>query len=121
LPPEAKLDVRFVGEGSSLYWAEYVAIASGVATIVAAMPVAMQLLAEALGPLESFMLRLTTSLSLTRDWLKSAAWRLTPADPTRGDSRRPGCFGLKDHLDRRYKRCRDCGFLTECTSIVEAS
>jgi very-short-patch-repair endonuclease len=118
LPPHVRLSLRFVGDGSSSYWAEYLAMASGIAGLVAAAPTLMHLLAEALGPVERFALHVTTNLSMTREWLQSAAWRFTPKNPVGSDPRRPGCFGQKDQLDRRYKRCRDCGFLDDCQKTI---
>jgi very-short-patch-repair endonuclease len=112
-----RLTIHFAGEGMSSYWYEAVINAVG---LVAGAPTALHILGEALGPVERFTLNLATSLSLTRDWLKSAAWRLTPKSPNEDDHRRPGCFGRRDQLDRRYKRCRDCGFLTECVAIIQS-
>jgi len=50
-------------------------------------------------------------------WLKWAACRLTPQSMP--EVRRPGCFGIIEQLDRRTRRCRDCGFLDECVAAVE--
>lgn len=121
LPTGVTLEVSFAGDGTSSYWTEYIVFVSavgGVAGLAASIPTVLHILGEALGPVEEFMLNLAASLGMTRDWLKTAAWRLTPKNPTDTDPRRPGCFGLKEQLDRRYKRCRDCGFLGDCAELA---
>ena len=118
LPPGVAITLGFAGDASGSYWVEYVAIAVSALSLAASAPNLLHGLAVTLEPVEKFALRLADSLSTTREWLKTAAWRLTPKDPNQIEHRRPGCYGQKDQLDRRYKRCRDCGFLSDCAGLV---
>lgn len=121
LPQGVSIGFRFAGDGTSSYWVEYVAISSMLMSLVSSAPVVMNLLADLLGPMEHFAFQIAASLSETRDWLKSAAWRMTPQIPGEVNRPRPGCLGYRKHLDRRTKRCKECGFLNECVNTVEAS
>lgn len=116
-PADASIGVRFVGDGTSSYWVEFAIVAAG---LVAAAPYVFQLLGEALEAGGNFAAQVSSQMALTGSWCKSVAWRFTPKDPGSHDQRRPGCFGQKDQHDRRYKRCRDCGFLAECAVLVRA-
>jgi len=110
-----RLAIRFAGDGLSTYWYENVIFAMG---FVAAAPYAFQILGEALEAGGNLVSQLSASMTVTGSWLKSVAWRLSPKNPNDSSSRKPDCFGHKDQLDRRYKRCRDCGFLGDCQVAI---
>ncbi len=115
-PGGVRLGIRFAGDGTSSYWHEIAIIAVG---FIAGIPFALHLVGEALEAGGDLTFLLATSMSVSGSSLKSVAWRLSPKDPKASPSRRPGCFGLKDQLDRRCKRCRDCGFLKDCAKMAE--
>ncbi|HXR75382.1 MAG TPA: DEAD/DEAH box helicase [Bryobacteraceae bacterium] len=119
-PGDANCSVQFAGDGTSSYWVEFGIICTG-AGLIAATPYVLHLLGEALEAGGNLAAQLSARMTLTGGWCKSVAWRLSPKDPAANDRRRPGCFGQKDQYDRRYKRCRDCGFLAECTVLVQAA
>jgi very-short-patch-repair endonuclease len=112
-----KLSISFVGEGLSSFWYEVAIMAAGA---IAATPYCLHALGEALQAGGNLTSQLSISMGLTGLWLKSVAWRLTPKNPNDSDPRRPGCFGIKNQLDRRYKRCRDCSFLQDCMKAIKA-
>ena len=118
LPPGTRLNIRFAGDGSSSYWYEIVLMAVG---LVAGVPYVLHQVGDALEAGGELTSRVASKMNATGRWLKGVAWRLTPKNPNDGDPRRPGCFGQKEQLDRRYKRCRDCGFLEECSQIGSSS
>jgi hypothetical protein len=117
-PKGYELNIRFAGDGSSSYWIEIVIIGVGLA---ASWPTVFHQLGEVLQKGGDLVSRLAISMSLTGIWLRSVAWRMTPKDPDGESNPRPGCYGEKDQLDRRYKRCRDCGFLRDCSMTAGAS
>jgi len=117
LPADQTLKLQYIGDGSSTYWYE-VAL---VVTLVAGAPYVMHQVGEVLQQGGNLAARLAILMTMTGAWLKSAAWRLSPKNPHSDMNPKPGCFGQKDQLDRRYKRCRDCGFLSKCTQTIEAS
>ncbi len=62
-------------------------------------------------------------ITMYGEWLDSIMYRLLPLDHNKvsQDQRRPGCYGRKECLDKRYIRCRECDFRKECmTRIAEA-
>ena len=118
VPPGARLAVRFAGEGVSSYWIDYVIAGVG---LIAGGPYVMHAIGEALEAGGGLTAQVAAKMDLTGAWCKSVAWRFTPKDPAGTDNRRPGCFGIKELLDRRYRRCRDCGFLGDCIILVQAA
>lgn len=115
IPPEVRFVLRFIAEGSSSYWYEIAVMAVG---FVAGTPYLLHLLGEVLEAGGDLTSQLSASMTVTGGWLKSAAWRLSPKNPNDLHVRRPGCFAQPDQLDRRYKRCRDCGFLSDCQKAI---
>lgn len=118
LPEGVRVEVRYHGDGTSSYWVEFTTVV--VSTLTAA-PTLLHLIGQAFGSAAQFTLNLSARLSLTGEWFNTAAWRLSPQDPNGSEVRRPGCFGDREQQDRRTKRCRDCGFLGECTELIQTN
>ena len=115
--PSVEFSVRFVGDGTSSFWTEFVVIAG----TIAATPYVLRLLGLCLGTAGDLTSRLGAGMTATGGMLKSVAWRLSPQpEPTAEALPRPGCFGDADLLDRRTKRCRDCEMRSDCEAEIAA-
>ncbi len=117
LPHGSRVTIHICGDGSSSYWYEVLIVGIG---FVAGMPYALHQMGEAFEAGASLATGLAGMMKVSGSWLKSVAWRLSPKNPDDLEAQRPRCFGQKDQLDRRFKRCRDCGFLNDCQKTVAA-
>jgi very-short-patch-repair endonuclease len=112
---DIQFSAHYVGDGRSSYWVEFTVIAG----VVAATPYVLHLLGMCLEAAGEVTVRLAASMSVSGSILKSVAWRLSPKSGESVEpSQRPGCFGVSDLLDRRTKRCRDCGMRPACESAI---
>jgi len=118
------LEIICEESGPGSYWQEYaVYITAGIAgviTFVGGPANALHILGEALDAAGNVTPYLGQHMSSAGKWFKGAAWRLTPKQPIPSETPKlPGCFGDKQWLDRRTKRCKQCGFLRECVIKIE--
>ncbi len=114
------LEVRHIGDGEGSYWAEFVVIASIVFGVSGGLPNLLHMVGGLLDNWGgAYSPEPDLHMQRAGKWLKGVAWRLTPQ--TTGDTRKPGCFGMRKWLDRRTVRCRDCGFLADCVNVIQGS
>jgi SNF2 family DNA or RNA helicase len=113
LAPEqgVKLDITYAGDGEGCFWVEFGVAALAVTSALGGPANTLHILGAALERWGGGYEPKLEGLQKTGRWLQHVAWRLTPQPGQ--DPRRPGCFGVKKQLDRRTRRCRDCGFLGE--------
>jgi len=120
--PVQPLRVEIVCEesGSGSYWQEYAIYLTGLVAFAGGPASALHIFGEALESFGNITQQLGRVMSNVGKWFKGAAWRLTPKPPPEtAMPKRPGCFGDKQYLDRRTKRCKQCGFLPECIADIE--
>jgi hypothetical protein len=112
-----KIEVVCEGSGPGSYWQEYSIYVIGFLTITGGLGNALFMFGEALDALGQ---QLGQHLPTVGKWFKGTGYRLTPklseASPK---PKHPGCFGSKRWLDRRTKRCNQCGFLAECLGQIK--
>lgn len=128
---DAELSVRYAGDGVSSYWVEYVIAftkkhGTDIATaagFLGSIPVLLHIFGTALTAAGNLTSQLAAGMGATGHLLKSVAWRLNPQPQTPDSAAlpRPGCFGDRDALDRRTKRCRDCDMRSDCESIISSA
>jgi very-short-patch-repair endonuclease len=118
MPDDTKFDVRFIADGSSTYWYEYALYAIGAS---AGTPYVLHQVGDLLLTAGRRTPGIGKYMESTGSWLQFVAWRLTPKSPLEILRPRPGCFGQRQQLDRRFTRCRDCGFLKACEIASGAS
>jgi superfamily II DNA/RNA helicase len=110
-------EVKCVANGEGTFWADFI-IYLGVSASLAPTLHLLGLGLEKWGA--GYEPEPVLPLVKTGKWLQGVAWRLTPKPGTSIAAKRPGCFGSKKWLDRRTKRCRDCGHLQECVQKIES-
>ena len=120
--PTIKIELVEVGGGAGSYWIEYIAYVVGFIGLAGGVGNAIHLVAEGLIQTGNLVNTLGTSMTAAGSWLKRIAWRFNAqsVNPELAE-RRPGCFGMREHLDRRTKRCKGCGFLTSCVAEIEGN
>ena len=105
------------GEGS--HWQEYAVYVTGAIALSGGVGNALHIFGEVLDLAGNITAQLGQHMSSVAGWFKGAAWRLTPKPGPRAEpEKRPGCFGDRQWLDRRYNRCKRCDFLSECMAAV---
>ena len=123
LPEGARLSWRVVSrlEGSFEVETVLTLVSLGL-SVASAAPLVLRWLAIALGTSSNLAHQLADGMGRCAGWLDRVAIRMQPipAPAAIEETRRPGCFGIPNLLDKRTVRCRDCGFLTECESIARS-
>jgi len=120
--PAQPLRVEIICEesGSGSYWQEYAIYLTGFVAFAGGPANALFIFGEALEAMGNLTQQLGQRMSTAGKWFKKVAWRLTPKPPFDSSMpKQPGCYGDRQSLDRRTKRCKQCGFLTECMSEIE--
>lgn len=116
----AHLEIVCEESGSGTYWQEFAIYFTGIIALVGGVANALHILGEALDAAGNVTPYLGQHMSTASKWFKGVAWRLTPKPSSASETPKlPGCFGDKQWLDRRTKRCKQCGFLTVCVEKVE--
>ena len=119
----SNLDVELVNEGSGegSYWQEYTAYVVVFVGFTGGIGNALQILSHGLTLAGNLAVQLGRGMQQAGPWLSGVAWRLVPQQPgTDVPVKQPGCIGERKWLNRRTKRCRDCGFLAECAAEARA-
>lgn len=117
-----KIELVDIGNGSGSYWQEYAAYIVGFVGLAGGVGNAIHIVAEGLIQAGNLTAALAGSMKSSGTWLKRAAWRFNAQNVSPELSiRKPDCFGIRDYLDRRTKRCRDCTFRNDCVAAIEGS
>lgn len=111
------IDITYVGEGDGSFWVDLGVTLLAINSVFGGLANTIHVLGMTLEQSGAMVESLGGFMQKSGQWLKGGAWRLTPQPGTA--PQRPGCFGVKEWLDRRTKRCRDCGFLTECFQRID--
>lgn len=107
---DIKLEVKFIGDGDGSYEVEFIVWATvGFIGLCGGAANAVHIVGQ------SFQF-IGTNLTSVGQLLQSVAWCFTPQPGLTVP--RPQCFGFKEMLDRRKKRCKACSFQTECVEKV---
>jgi superfamily II DNA or RNA helicase len=115
------LRIEVVAEeaGEGTFWQGFAVCATGLLAFSGGIANALNIFGVTLEQAGRIDSRLGQHMSRTAQWLKGLAWRLTPQPAlTNVPRRRPGCFGDREWLDGRTKRCRQCDFLNDCTAAA---
>lgn len=114
------------GEGS--FWNEYTAYLIIGIGLAGGIGNALHIFGEALQHAGDLTENVSGYMKQAGRWLKGIAWRFVAQQPTPATgheqppeviAKQPGCFGDREWLDRRTKRCKQCGFLSECVATIE--
>jgi hypothetical protein len=117
----AHLEIVCEESGSGSYWQEFAVYFTGIIALAGGVANALHILGEALDAAGNVTPYLGQHMSSAAKWFKGVAWRLTPKPSSiSAIPQSPGCFGEKQWLDRRTKRCKHCGFLGACVANVES-
>src|SRR5690606_10439782 len=108
------------GSGSGSYWQEYAIYLTGVVAFAGGPANALFMFGQLLDAAGNITQLLGQHMTTAAKWFKRAAWQLSPQPfEISGKPKLPGCFGDREWLDRRTKRCKQCGFLAECTANAQ--
>jgi hypothetical protein len=117
-----KIELVEIGSGSGSYWQEYAAYIVGFVGLAGGVGNAIHIIAEGLIQTGNLTAALAESMKSSGAWLKRTAWRFNAQNVSPELSvRQPYCFGIREYLDRRTKRCRDCTFRNDCVAAIEGS
>lgn len=111
----AEIEVKCVASGDGTFWVDF-AILVGVLARLAPTLNLLGLGLEWWG--SGYEPKPILVLVKSGKWLQGVAWRVTPHPGSPLGRKRPRCFGMKEWLDRRTKRCRLCGFRSKCTKRI---
>lgn len=118
-PDGVQIDVVHSGDGDGCFWAEFAVFVVGAVGFLGALGPALHVLGLGIESAGTATQHLARLMQTAGGWLKWSACRLTPQSGQ--DLPRPGCFGNREMLDRRTRRCRDCGFREACVQAIEGN
>jgi hypothetical protein len=116
-PNGIQIEVVHSGDGDGSFWVDCVTYVVGAVGFIGAIGPALHVLGLAVEAVGTATQELAALMKGTGGWLKWSACRLTPQSTQ--DLKRPSCFGNREMLDRRTKRCRDCDFRETCVATLE--
>ncbi|NLF99517.1 MAG: NgoFVII family restriction endonuclease [Lentisphaerae bacterium] len=110
-----RLEVTAEDSGEGTFWQDYGVYVLCLLSVTGGIANAVHIFGEALDQTGDITVSLGQHMSSVGQWFKGVAWRLTPKSASESATpKRPGCWGDRQWLDRRTKRCRQCDFLSEC-------
>jgi superfamily II DNA/RNA helicase len=109
---EVQIEVKCVAQGEGTFWGDFAVFIGAIA----ATPTTLHILGVCLGKWGAAYDPPALPLVKTGKWLQGVAWRLNPQQGN--PEKLPMCFGLKQWLDRRTKRCKTCHVLPKCVQKI---
>jgi hypothetical protein len=119
LEEKVSTEVSRIEEGDGSYWVEFSVTVVTAVGFAGSLGPSLHIIGKALDELSAAPQMLANGMKKSGKWLQWMACRLTPPTEHTREQTRPGCFGIKEQLDRRTRRCRDCGCRPECERVIE--